>query len=103
MTGVVLAYLGSSSLAGSVSMVEKMMSTEVGSKVDASSTTMLAMSAGSSSGHHQRIDPLASRSASIYFFVADRSDATSLVILNQGCPKRLTMACCPTIPVAPTM
>jgi hypothetical protein len=80
MTGVVLAYLGSSSFAGTVSMVEKMTSTEVGSKLAASSTTMLAMFSGSSSGHHQRMEPLASLRASIYFFVAERSEATSLVI-----------------------
>src|SRR4030042_1882860 len=76
ITGVVLAYLGSSSLAAPASMVEKMISTEAGSKVEASSTIILAISCGSSSGHHQREEPLASLIASIYFFSAERSEAT---------------------------
>src|SRR5438309_10844179 len=59
-----------------------------------SETTMSAAESGISPSRRQPV-------ASFSFLPAERSLAPSHVNLNQGCPCRNRMNCCPTMPVPP--
>src|SRR6267142_510933 len=86
------------------SMPVKMTSKRDASRVSASSTGRSKMALSASAPAYQRSAPVAgSRNASPYFCPAERREAASAAILNQGCCCKARINCWPTMPVAPTM
>ena len=93
-TGVVLANRGSCTCATSDSVAEKTTSRPRGSKVSPFSTGSDSTSASGSSSHHQRRAPVfGSSSAWPSVLPAERSDAATRAIPNQGCRWSATTNC----------